>query len=550
MTNNNNATPLRAILYSRVSSEKQADNTSHETQYEAGLKWAQGHNAVVVRYYKETESGALYLSRGVLQKALADLEANEADVLVIYDFSRYSREREAQEVIRKRVERAGKRLAFTTLSFDYDEDSGEMTPESQLLFGTLGSAAAYELAQIKRRLVGGQRKKVAEGRQVSGTDPFGLHVLKKADAIRGECTKEQVGTYVVVSEQAALVRIIFQWYDEGYPLNKIARVLNMQGQRTTRGKLWRPDGVRDILMNPAYKGQATYGRTRRVVDESRLARGFKTKTFQVEREGKDIKTIPCPVIVEPELWERANARLKTARARHGGRKDRVFMLSGLLRCPLCGGALRGQAMKPSSEAAPRKRTKHYRYYKCANLKNAGSTRASRLFCTQPMIAADDIEQAVITELLALLADEKLLRAALKKQQETGRDKSKPDVQSLLQSAQKQLADLGIRENATIQAQIRAVGSGVDSAPYEKILVEIGAQKRELQGFIDSQAQQEKRLSNVPRQAAQLHDQLELIQLNLTSPHLSAAEKHDLLTMIIERIELGKNNAPRLIFLQS
>ena len=212
--------------------------------------------------------------------------------------------------------------------------------------------------------MGGQRKRIAEGRQVASRDPLRLHILNKRDFWAGRCTKDDIGTYVEVEAQSPLVQEMFDLYESGATLDKIARSFNARGISTPRGKQWRATGIRDILRNPVYKGQATYGKTQRVTDESRLTRGFKNKTYQVLRPADQVTIIPCPVLVDAAQWERVNKRLDNARARHGGRKDRVFMLSGLLRCPKCGAVMRGHTLRANETR------REHRYYACSQSRHA------------------------------------------------------------------------------------------------------------------------------------------------------------------------------------
>ena len=79
-------------------------------------------------------SGALYHARPGIQAALRDLEAGKADTLIIANLSRFSRDREHQSTIKKRVEAAGARLVFCDMDF-------ADTPEGDLAFGIMGTFA-------------------------------------------------------------------------------------------------------------------------------------------------------------------------------------------------------------------------------------------------------------------------------------------------------------------------------------------------------------------------------------------------------------------------
>lgn len=497
---------------------------------------------MVVRYFRETHSGADYHQRGELQRALAGLEADEADVIVFYDVTRFSRDRAHQETIRRRIEAAGKRMAFVHMELRYDDDD-ELSEDSELSLAISGDISAHERRMIRRRMMNSHKKRASEGKQPApARPPFGLHVLTKRDHYAGRCDAGQVGTYIIVEAEAAHVRQIFDDYAAGATLDRIARGLNARGIFTRAGKEWREAGVRAILTNTAYKGIATYGKRRSVRDDSRIARGLKTRTTRVMRDDSKVIYLSCPVIVTPELWERANARLSTARARNSGRRDRLYPLSGLMRCPRCGGVMYGKTVR-------RVRTEG-RYYICRQSRQigAGGGKPKAEFCSLGHLQAADVEELVFGELFRVLADTELLKAALAAQA------SLPAVRhdsGEVAAARERIAALEREETATVYAQIRAVSAGVDSAPYEAILRDLAAQKRVLREYLDSADRAASAKRAVPRQAADLKALLKPARRVLTSKTVPAGEKHDLLALIVESVKLRENDgalaAPEFVF---
>jgi hypothetical protein len=94
----------RAVIYTRVSSDKQPENTSLTEQHAACTAKAEAIGAQIVGYYEDPGvSGGLYLARPGIQQALEDLESGKADTLIIAKLDRCSRDREHQSTIKKRV---------------------------------------------------------------------------------------------------------------------------------------------------------------------------------------------------------------------------------------------------------------------------------------------------------------------------------------------------------------------------------------------------------------------------------------------------------------
>ena len=144
----------------------------------------------------------------------------------------------------------------------------------------------------------GQRRRAGEGRRpCSGWDPFGFHVVRKADVLRGEFPADMVGRHVVKPEEAAALADMYRLYASGAEsLSGLAKWLYARGIRTRRGKeFWDVNCVRIVLMNPLYKGVAAFGRTKRVTDEGRL-------TQRNRHSGEVLRPATVPVPSDPATW--------------------------------------------------------------------------------------------------------------------------------------------------------------------------------------------------------------------------------------------------------
>jgi site-specific DNA recombinase len=145
---------------------------------------------------EEGVSGALYIARPGMQKALSLIEAGKANLLICANLSRYSRDAEHQHAIKRRLESAGARLVLCDMDFD-------ATPEGDLAFGIMGNFAAYERKIIRKRTMTGRRRCAENGIQPHrNLSPFGYHVITKEDVLTGRYPAGTVGTYQVIEEQA------------------------------------------------------------------------------------------------------------------------------------------------------------------------------------------------------------------------------------------------------------------------------------------------------------------------------------------------------------
>jgi hypothetical protein len=91
--------------------------------------------------------------------------------------------------------------------------------------------------------------------------------------------------------------------------------------KQTQGR-WRAGRIRNLVVNPVYRGELQYGRR---IDQ----RGPKT-----ERRGHDITSAPIEGLVSPTLWSEAQAAL--ARNRRTAKNTRhIYLLRGVIHCGIC-----------------------------------------------------------------------------------------------------------------------------------------------------------------------------------------------------------------------
>ena len=333
----------RAALYARVSSEQQAAAGTIASQVEAlrqrvvddGL-----HLESELEFIDEGYSGAT-LVRPALER-LRNLAAGAVfDRLYVHSPDRLPRKYAYQVLLIDELQRCGVQVEFL------NHGVGE-TAEDQLLLQVQGMVAEYERAKIMERC---RRGKLHAGRRgsvnvLSGA-PYGYRYVRAAEGA-GEAR------YEIVAEQAQVVRQIFEWVGyQRWTLNAVSKRLREKEIPTSTGKLWWDRTVVwAILKNPAYQGQAAYGKTRCGAMRPRLRppRGASQQpraaysTYPVPAE--EWIHIPVPAIVSAELYELVQEQLEENRSRaRQRRRGARHLLQGLVVCKRCGYAFYG---KPAS----------------------------------------------------------------------------------------------------------------------------------------------------------------------------------------------------------
>ncbi len=529
MDNTQQQKQKRAVIYTRVSTDEQADaGTSLRDQDSVCLAKSMDIGAVVVKKIVDSGvSGSRYLTRDGIQEALDIIEAGGADVVIATNMSRCSRDAEHQAAIRRRIRNAGAQLILVDLSID------DSTPAGTLAVGIMGQFAEFERATITERTTRGRRRRALEGKQPARSmAPFGYKIVGKRDVLIGTHKEAQLGDYEIIEDQARWVREIFTRYAAGASLRSISSWATAAGVPNVRGgKMWYDSGIKRLFENPVYRGEATYGRFRRIYDEGRLAQGWRDISYLRERPEADWIYIDAPAIVSEELWRRCNDRLHTARKQFGGNPKRKHMLTGLLQCPVCERGMTGTR---------RERDGHKEHdYACRD--SRPSRNAAKIVCCAKHYRAERVERLTLDAVRYLAADPDAVSAALASYRRDTKARRDPKEGDRLRAG---LRALEAKERATVQAQVAGIQAGADPSAYASLLGEIardraGLQRRLMEIEILHQA-----LTPDPivSPATLLSDAAADLLEVLESETLTDSEKHDLLSHVIESITPFDNDA--------
>jgi site-specific DNA recombinase len=228
---------------------------------------------------------------------------------------------------------------------------------------------------------------------ILGHAPYGYRYIGK---------QEGGGTarFEVVLEEARAVRNIFWWVGgERCTLSEVRRRLHAAGVLTRTGKAqWSHKTIWDLLQNPAYKGEAAYGKTRSGplaprwrAPRGRPAqsrRGYSPKVAPVA----DWIVIPVPALVDAALFEAVQIQLAENRRRARiPLKGSRYLLQGLILCAHCGYAYYGRTNDARNA-----------YYRCSasDATRCGGTR----LCSNREIRMDVVDQAVWHEVTVALQE--------------------------------------------------------------------------------------------------------------------------------------------------
>jgi site-specific DNA recombinase len=274
------------------------------------------------------------------------------------------------------------------------------TPEDTLLLQLQSMFAEYERARIVERSRRGKRHLAQAGAvSVLGRAPYGYRYI-------GRAAGNGTARFEVVEDKAAVVRRIFGWVaQERISLTMVCQRLFEAGVPGPTGNArWDRSTVWVLLSNPAYAGQALFGKVTSHPWRATLCptRGRapipKYPSRRVPALPESRIAIPVPPLVEAALFEGAQEQLEESRRRCRLRKQGVrYLLQGLLVCQSCGYAFCGRWKAP-----PRSRGRRYHYYRCTGTDRSRLNGQRR--CEARPIRVEQLDTAVWDEVCRLLAD--------------------------------------------------------------------------------------------------------------------------------------------------
>jgi site-specific DNA recombinase len=312
-----------------VSSEEQRDRETIEIQRVFLAQYCElyGHE-VVETYADDGISGTVPLrERPEGRRLLEDAQAKKFETLLVYRLDRLGRSLLVIVDAHDRLQTAGVALRSATEPIDTSNPSG------RLIFQMLASFAEYERETIGERTRAGLHRAYRNGK-FSGRIPYGYKL-----------SSDERGLEIVEGE-AAVVRQLIANIAEGSTLYGESKRLNDEsfpspgwrfksGERK-HGPAWSRTTVAAIVHQSAYSG---------------------VHRVQIGKEGEIIER-EVPPIVEPGLQERAEAALEAnkRRASPARKNARRYLLSGLVRCGICGLACSGRTTPGQG--------RNYSYYGC------------------------------------------------------------------------------------------------------------------------------------------------------------------------------------------
>lgn len=312
-------------------------------------EWAEFEGMTVEDVYIEPgKSGKSVSGREVFQKMLTDIESGEKviDYVVVFKLSRFGRN--AKDILNSltHIQRYGVNLICKEDGLDSSTSMGRM------MITILGAVAEMERENILAQSMLGREEKAKQGGWNGGFAPYGYELKN--------------GRLEVKEEEAQIVTLVFRKFvEEGMGYSTIAGYLNRQGipkfpAKNSHGRTfidWNVHHIKRMLSNPVYTGHVAFGRTKmeRLSGTENEYRRVRSENYIMSEE------ISHKPIVNEEIFEKAQVRLnaKSSKGKPTIGRSTKHLLSGILKCPMCGSSMYADIVQWTNKDGERKQRLKY-----------------------------------------------------------------------------------------------------------------------------------------------------------------------------------------------
>lgn len=326
----------------------QVDGYSLEAQKEKLRRYAEFQELSVVREYSdEGKSGKSIEGRPEFQEMMnAVATGNEnIDYVLVFKLSRFGRN--AADV-----------LSSLQLMQDYDvnlicvEDGIDSSKDSgKLMISVLSAVAEIERENILVQTMEGRKQKAREGKWNGGFAPYGYKLVD--------------GELMIADDEADVIRVIYdKFIHTTMGAATVAKYLNHSGyikKKRQNGTLdaFTAHFVKIVLDNPIYCGKIAFGRRK-----TEKIQGTRNQYHVVKQSEYPVYEGVHDGIISEEDWLLAQEKRK----RTGVKNPKIYsvdhqhLLSGIVKCPVCGASLYGSVNRKRKKDGTFYRD--YWYYAC------------------------------------------------------------------------------------------------------------------------------------------------------------------------------------------
>ena len=219
------------------------------------------------------------------------------------------------------------------------------------MISVLSAVAEIERENILVQTMEGRKQKAREGKWNGGFAPYGYELVN--------------GELQIAEDEAEIIRLIYdKFIHTNMGISAIAAWLNQHGYKKKKRQNNTLDAfaasfIKGVLDNPVYCGKLAYGRRK-----NEKVSGTRNEYRIVKQENYMLHDGIHEGIVSETDWELAHQKREKTGVKYEKTHslDHEHILSGILRCPLCGSGMYGNVNRKKKKDGTL--YKDYFYYAC------------------------------------------------------------------------------------------------------------------------------------------------------------------------------------------
>jgi site-specific DNA recombinase len=508
-------------LYARVSSDKQAQEKTIDSQIAAILDFAATSGESIdpdLHFIDNGVSGAS-LERPGLDRLRDKAISAELSRVYILSPDRLARKSAHQMLLIEEMKRLHVDVIFA------NRPIGD-SPEDQMLLQIQGIVSEYEREKILERSRRGKLHAAKKGKiNVLSGAPFG-YVYLKAD-------KDRDAAYQIHPEESLVVKEAFRLYAlEHLSIGEIAKRFTKAHYKTRTGiTFWERSVIWGMLRNPAYKGTAAFRKTIRVqrIRKTKLAIESQKRPRSMlssprDRPSEERIYIAVPAIVDEKIFSLAEQQLKkNVSLSPRNNKKYEYLLSGILRCKTCGYAIYG---KPTSNSKYKRL-----YYRCTG--QDGYRWSKGRVCVGHPVRVEAIDDLVWSSVKNLILDPEATIQEYQRRVEMA--SSNPSI-ALIEQKEKEVKRLTSEKSRILDIYQAGL---IDKGEIECRLKSLRSRLEQLLGeisFLEKQKNEREKMLTLVKNLDEF-----IVQIRNKVDVLSFRERQKIVRLLVEQVEVDSVN---------
>lgn len=287
------AAMIRAVIYCRCSTDEESQQEALKKQVIEAKASVEAKGWLLVDEYIESKSGTTADKRKEYQRLFEDLQSHKFDIVQIKSQDRLMRNTKDWYLFVDRLATNGKKLYMYLEQKFY-------TPDDALITGIKAILAEEYSKELSKKINNAHKNRQRQGE--SFILPPGTYGYQK----------QQDKSIAIVEEEAKVIRLMFHLC-RTMGCGRIASVLENEGHRDRRGRIFHEETIRKIIRNPIRCG--TVVQNRRHFD-------FQLKQeLKMPEEEWIVHKEAIPAIVSEEVWREANAAMDKRADRYQVKND-------------------------------------------------------------------------------------------------------------------------------------------------------------------------------------------------------------------------------------